>query len=112
MSFPNKTSTQSPTPSFNYEVHVKELNERFARLIKQLGPNNRAYKKQNGVYVKDSARAQFEIDFAYAVHEIQVGPTYLQGKMFDNASSVVNGLINHLKKIREESGTSAIATSA
>ena len=26
---------------FNYEVHVKELVERFNRLIKQLGPNNR-----------------------------------------------------------------------
>jgi len=87
---------------FNSEIHIKELNERFARLIKQLGPNNKAYRKQNDLYVRDTARAQFEIDFAWALHEITLGPSYLQGKNFDAATSVVNGLINYIKKQREE----------
>ena len=79
-------------PVFNYEEHTKELNERFGRLIKQLGVNNR----------KGTPRYGFETEFAYAIHEIEQSPAYLQGKMFDNASSVVSSLINHLKTTTKE----------
>ena len=93
-------------PTFNYDVHVKDLNERFARLIKQLGSNNRSVKDgktKDGkwLYLK-SLRYKFETDFAYALHEISQCPKYLQGKMFDNASSIVNELITHLKNQREK----------
>lgn len=77
--------------NFNYDVHVKELIERFNRLIKQFGPNNK----------KGTIRYDFEVDFTYALNEIKNCPSYLQGKMFDQASSVVNALINQLKMIRE-----------
>jgi hypothetical protein len=75
-------------PSFNYEAHVTELKERFARLIKQLGANNK----------KGSDRYQFEVDFSYAMYDVETAPPYLQGKMFDQASSVVSALINYLKR--------------
>lgn len=82
---------QSSQPSFS-ENHVKELNERFGRLIKQLGWRNE----------KGTDRYKFEVDFAYAVNEISICPTYLKGKMFDKASGVVNNLINFLKQQKEE----------
>lgn len=85
-------STSNFPPSFNYDTHVKELNERFGRLIKQLGTNNR----------KGSARYDFEVDFTYALREIQNCPKYLQGKMFDKASGVVSALINQLRVSRED----------
>lgn len=80
------------TPSFNSDIHVKELNERFARLIRGLGYNNS----------KGTDRYNFETEFAYAIHEITAGPVYMQGKMFDKAAAVVNNLINHLKALKEE----------
>lgn len=73
--------------NFNYDIHVRELTERFNRLIKQLGPNNR----------KGSTRYNFEVDFTYALNEIKNSPTYLQGKMFEQASLIVIALVNHLK---------------
>lgn len=95
----------SQATTFNHD-NVKELSERFARLIKQLGSNNRRTKEgktKDGkdIYVK-SLRYKFEVDFAYALHEIVSCPRYLQGKMFDNASGIVNDLITHLKSQREE----------
>lgn len=76
---------------FNYDVHVKELNERFARLVKQLGPNNK----------KGSERYGYEVSFAHALNEISSCPKYLQGKMFDQASVIVNNVINHLKSLEQ-----------
>ena len=88
-------SKSNSTISFNYEVHVKELSERFARLIKQLGPNNK--KDWTTTPPVGSARYNFEVDFMYALNEIKNSPPYLQGKMFDHASNIVNQLINHVK---------------
>lgn len=76
--------TPSGNPAFNQESHLKELTERFGRLIKKLGPNNR----------KGTLRYNFEVDFMYAINEIRLCPPYLQGKMFENASNVVSNLIN------------------
>jgi hypothetical protein len=95
----NKMSKPSAPINFNYEVHVKELIERFNRLVKQLGPNNR--KDWNVDPPTYSIRYEFETDFMYALNEIKNCPPYLQGKMFDNASGIVNALINQLRQIRE-----------
>lgn len=73
--------------SFNYDLHITELNDRFYRLIKQLGSNNE----------KGSKRYELEVDFAYALHEIKICPPYLQGKMFDKASGILSSLINMLR---------------
>lgn len=77
----------SPIPYFNAEVHVKELNERFSRLVKNFGANNK----------KGTDRYTFEVNFAHALNEIDQCPSYMQGKMFDKASVIVSRLITHLK---------------
>ena len=80
--------TKSNTaPHFNAELHVKELNERFSRLIKNFGANNR----------KGSDRYNYEVQFAYALNEIAQAPIYMKGKMFDRASNIVSKLIAQLK---------------
>lgn len=81
--------------NFNYDVHVKELIERFNRLIKQLGPNNK----------KGTIRYDFEVDFTHALYEIKKCPPYMQAKMFDQASWIVSALINQLKHLREADPT-------
>jgi len=85
------------TPIFNTEVHVKELSERFARLIKNFGERNK----------KGTDRYQFEVDFAYALNEIHHCPNYMKGKMFDRAASIVNGMIGRLKTLQERASTPA-----
>lgn len=92
------------TPSFNADSHVKELNERFSRLIKNLGSNNRRiYSEEKGQFLYEgSDRYRFEVDFSYALNEIQKCPPYMQGKMFYKASNVVSNLINHLKVQHED----------
>lgn len=82
---------------FNYDTHVKELTERFGRLIKQLGPNNKKDWSAKPEPVA-SVRYEFEVDFAYALHDLKVAPLYLQGKIFDQASGIVSVLISHLKQ--------------
>lgn len=77
----------TPTPYFDAELHVKELNDRFGRLIKNLGPNNR----------KGSERYTLEVNFAYALNEIEQSPRYMQGKMFDKATGIITKLIGALK---------------
>ena len=90
---PQKQSTSYTHPAaFNYEAHIKELNERFGRLVKQLGSNNKA----------KSVRYNFEVDFAYSLNELSRCPPYLQGKRFDHASGIVSSLIVQLKKLQDE----------
>lgn len=88
------------TTSFNQDTHLKELQERFGRLIKKMGPNNR----------KGTLRYNYEVEFMYSLNEIRLCPPYLQGKMFENASNVVTSLINliQLKTSSDKNGGSAI----
>jgi hypothetical protein len=86
------TKPASNAPYFNSQLHVKELNERFGRLIKNFGSNNR----------KGTERYNFEVAFAYALNEIEQCPTYMQGKMFDKATSIVSRLIAALKTQSEQ----------
>jgi len=83
--------SKTTAPYFNAEQHVTELNERFSRLIKSLGANNR----------KGTDRYDYEVSFSYALHEIHQAPSYMKGKMFDRASNVVSKLIAHLKTKRD-----------
>lgn len=80
--------------TFN-ENHVKELNDRFGRLVKNLGFSNK----------KGTERYEFEVSFAHALNEINQCPVYMQGKMFDKASSILSRVINALKIQNEESKT-------
>lgn len=91
-------------PAFNAESHIKELNERFGRLIKNLGANNRrVFSMETGSFVDSgSDRYNFEVDFAHALNEISMGPVYMQGKMFDKAAGIVNDLINHIKVLERQ----------
>jgi hypothetical protein len=78
--------------SFNSDHHVKELNDRFGRLIKNMGINNK----------KGTDRYDYEVDFSYALHDIKMGPAYMQGKMFDRAAGIVNSLIADIKDAGQE----------
>lgn len=84
-------TTGKSAPFFNYEVHVPEVVERFGRLIQKLGPSNK----------RGTQRHDFEVDFAHALHELQMSPPYLQGSMFNQATSVVNALVNAIKQRAE-----------
>ena len=85
----------NPIPAFNTEVHLQEINERFGRLIKNLGSNNR----------KGTERYNFEVNFTYAIREIEQSPVYMQGKMFDKATGIVGRLIAALKIQNEASAS-------
>lgn len=87
-----KSELDTPAINFNFDLHFKEINERFTRLIKQLGSNNK----------KGSARYQFEVDFTHALNEISTCPIYLQGKMFDEAIKILNELSSYIKSQQEE----------
>ena len=94
-----KPKSNRVNPDFN-DAHVTELCNRFNRLIKTLGYNNqRQYSMEDNCFVGEgSERYKFEVDFAYAIHELQVGPFYLKGKLFDDANAIVNDLVAFIKK--------------
>ena len=71
----------------NIEAQVKEVNSKFARLIRSLGHDN----------TKGSERHRFEVDFAYALHEITMAPIYMQQKFVDRANLIVADLIKQIK---------------
>ena len=85
-----KNAHTTITP-FNTELHLTELNERFGRLIKNFGVSNK----------KGTERYNFEVNFAYAVNEITQSPAYMQGKMFDKATSIIGRMISALKTKNE-----------
>jgi hypothetical protein len=91
----NHRPAPSLQPAFNYDAHIKELNDKFGRLVKQLGANNKA----------GSTRHEVEVEFSYALNELKNCPTYLQGKRFDQASAIVASLITSLKKVQDEKST-------
>lgn len=90
------------TPSFNADNRVKEINERFNRLIKNVDQSNtRRFSMQKMAFIeKGTDRYQFEVDMAYAINEVMKAPSYMQGKTFESAAGVVNRLIEYLKDNR------------
>lgn len=81
---------QQTTIVFDYEIHVKELKERFARLISTLGYHR-------GVGTK---RYEYEVDFAYALNDLEQGPPYLRVKLFEKANAIANSLVAYIKSVR------------
>ena len=77
------------THTFNTDLHVKELNDRFKHLIK----NNFGMANNKG-----TARYELEVSFAYALNEVKNSPSYMQGKAFEKASSIVGRLIAQVNK--------------
>lgn len=74
--------------AFNYDLHLREINERFSRLVKQLGINNK----------KGTDRYLFEVEFSYALNELKNSPPHQQEKYyFEVANGIINELITHLK---------------
>lgn len=83
------SKTINTSSNFNADLHIKELNERFKQLINNNFPlNNR----------KGTDRYELEVSFAYALNEIKQSPVYMQGKMFDKATSIVSRLISMINK--------------
>lgn len=90
------------TPTFSYDELVKELKEKFARLVRKLGQKNQ----------KGTKRYEFEVNFAYALNELEQGPIYLRGKLFEQANDVANELVSYLKSVKSEAQDEAEAEAA
>lgn len=88
-----------PNEEASTEFNVDSLNEKFKTLIRGLGINNR----------KGTLRYQFEVDFAYALNELDSCPAYLKGKMYDKASNILSSLITTLRNKDKEPKAAAAA---
>lgn len=87
-----KHSSSAPNDgAFDYPTMLKELKERFARHIHLLGWKN----------TKGSKRYDFETDFMYALNELEQGPPYLRGKLFERPNGVINRLVAHIKTLEK-----------
>lgn len=80
---------------------IKSLRKKFARLIIELGANNS----------KGSRRYNFEVEFCYAMRELEEGPQYLMGKLFDRAANVCNALDQTVKAGTSQHEQAKLATS-
>lgn len=89
----NKQTYVAHPAAVNYEVEVKDLNDKFKRFVKELGINNK----------KGSDRYNFEVDFSYALNEVKNCPLYLKAKRIESASGIVSSLIIHLKRSQGDS---------
>lgn len=74
-------------PAFNQEEALKSLKEKFGRIIGRLGANN----------AKGTKRYEFEVEFCYAVRELDGCPPYLAGKLFERVANVCNALAQTVK---------------
>ena len=78
-------------PTHEQKINVNELlaenGQRLNRLLDQLGNSNR----------RGTKRHEFEVDYCYAVNETIQAPTYIQDKMAERTTWVVNRLQNFLK---------------
>lgn len=82
---------QTPLPTFNQDEALRSLREKFSRLIGRLGLNNS----------KGSRRYEFEVEFCYAVRDLEGCPPYLSGKLFDRVANVCNALAQTIKSEQE-----------
>lgn len=75
--------------TFDYSTMLSELKERFARHIRLLGARN----------TKGTPRYMFEVDFCYALNDLEQGPIYLRGKLFEKPNNVINRLVGFIKTL-------------
>lgn len=73
--------------TFNQDEALRSLREKFSRLISKLGINNG----------KGTRRYEFEVEFCYAVRELEGCPVYLSGKLFERVASVCSALAQAVK---------------
>jgi hypothetical protein len=81
--------------STQYNKVVEDLSERFGKATKGVRNNARGTR----LY-------KWQVDFAYFVHEIVSGPTYIAPKIIDNANRFIDGII----KIRKDEAAQPVAT--
>lgn len=81
------STMQNQIAPFNQDEALKSLREKFSRLIPKLGANNSRGTKRYG----------FEVEFCYAVRELENCPPYLTGKLFDRVANVCNALAQTIK---------------
>lgn len=77
----NQPAVTSATP-FDHAKYLNDLKERFARNIWKLGGKN----------VVGTKRYELEVEFAYAIDEIERGSIYSRGKAFERANSIINSI--------------------
>lgn len=85
--FQKNSAAAAPMNSFDYNATLIALKERFARQIWLLGEKN----------TKGCPRYQYEVEFCYALNELEQGPVYLRGKLFERPNNVINRLITFIK---------------
>jgi hypothetical protein len=81
------SNTATIDGTFDYNTMLAELKERFGRHIRFLGARN----------TKGSKRYELETDFMYALNDLEQGPQYLRGKLFDKPNNVINRVIAYVK---------------
>jgi hypothetical protein len=85
----------TPAPTYISQDTIKSLRKKFARLIIELGANNS----------KGTRRYNFEVEFCYAMRELEEAPPYLMGKLFDRAANVCNALDQTVKSAGAQQAT-------
>lgn len=83
---------QTLQPTFNQDIALRSLREKFARLIVRLGANNSS----------GTRRHEFEVEFCYATREFDGCPSYLAGKAFERVAAVCNSLDQAIKSTDPE----------
>ena len=83
---------QTSQPTFNQDEALRSLREKFARLIGRLGANNS----------RGTRRHEFEVEFCYAVRELEACPPYLAGKLFDRVANVCTALAQTIRSDGDE----------
>lgn len=86
---------------FITDAMIRDVCEKFGRLIKTLGINNSSgigwQNNQSRRRRPPTDRYRFEVEFAYALNELQRGPYCMRTRLYDELSQVVIRLIEHLK---------------
>jgi hypothetical protein len=86
------SSSSTVDGTFDYTTMLSELKERFSRHIRFLGVKN----------TKGCKRYDFEVDFCHALNDLEQGPIYLRGKLFERPNNVINRLVSHIKALEPQ----------
>lgn len=97
----------------NVDAQLKEVNLKFARLVRTLGSDNtrgplldaKALKYE---YPKGTPRYELEVEFAHALYDAEGAPEYRKQHYIDKANLIVADLI---KLIKQQQGDDAVPAS-
>jgi hypothetical protein len=90
------------------ETQITELNNKFKRLVYNLGNNNssgftcvdgtvKRLRDSEGNEIGPSARYNYEVEFAYIMAEVNRSPDYIIQKYVDKANELITQLISEIK---------------